>query len=153
SRSLCWIMGVTYCMPVRAVDFSWMMGRMSLRAISDLLPTGTDAGHHGLDAVAVNGLDALGRDRQRDATPLGGHEVAAALDVRVPATVGPTVRVRDGLAESRLPSRYLAMRRHGVFLLPPRPEVARGDTGTAPISGRAGEQQVATSRTDRKSVV
>src|SRR5699024_9624022 len=105
----------------------------------DLLPTGADAGHDGVDAVAVDGLDALGGDRQRDATSLGGHEVAPALDVRIPATVGPTVRVRDGLAETRLPSRYLAMRRHGVVLLPPHVAVARGGergAGRGPHSER-----------------
>src|SRR5699024_1928531 len=78
-------------------------------------------------------------DRQRDATSLGGHEVAPALDVRIPATVGPTVRVRDGLAETRLPSRYLAMRRHGVVLLPPHVAVARGGelgAGRGPHSER-----------------
>src|SRR5699024_3559700 len=82
---------------------------------SDLLPTCADSGHDRLDAVTVDGLDALGRDGERDAPSLRGHVVATSLDVRVPTTAGPSVGVRDDLAETRLPSRYLAVRRHGVI--------------------------------------
>ena len=51
------------------------------------------AGHDGVDAVAVDGLDVFRRDGQGDAAPERGHVVGLALDVRIPAPVGVNVRI------------------------------------------------------------
>ena len=79
----------------------------------DLLSACADLGDDGLDAVAVDDLKTLGGHIKRDVAILRGQVEPAALDVRIPTTVRAPVGVRDGLAEARLASRYLANCRHG----------------------------------------
>ena len=62
----------------------------------------------------IDGLDALGRDGQRDPTALRGDPEPLLLDVRIPATAGPAVRVRHVLAEARTFAADIAVRGHGV---------------------------------------
>src|SRR5689334_8459060 len=83
---------------------------------SDSFAARPDTGHYGLDPVAVNGFDALGRHGEGDPAVLTGQVVGLALDIRVPAPVGPLVGMRDGFAETGFTAGDLAVRRHAGSL-------------------------------------
>ena len=80
----------------------------------DLLTSCTDLSYDGLNSVAVDDLQTLRGNGQSDGTALGGQVEPALLYVGVPTTRVAAVRVGDGLAELWLPSRDLAMCRHGL---------------------------------------
>ena len=71
-------------------------------------------GNDRLDAVTVDGLQALGGHVQRDGTAFRGQVKRATLDIWVPATARAAVRVGHGLTEAWLAARDLAMCRHGL---------------------------------------
>ncbi|EEQ79235.1 hypothetical protein STAWA0001_0343 [Staphylococcus warneri L37603] len=96
-----------------AVDFSLMIGRTSLSlAMSELHSLRDQVRHDGVDTAHVDGLDALGGQRQRDVAAQGGDPVGLLLDVRVEPALGATVRVGDAVAESRPSPGYLAVSCH-----------------------------------------
>ena len=59
-------------------------------------------GHHGFDAVLVDGLYSLGAQRQRHISLLRWHPVALLLNVGRPPAIRALVREGDLLAERRL---------------------------------------------------
>lgn len=88
------------------------MGACRFQLASDLLPTTTHVSEHLFDAVLVDGLEALGADRELYPTVLRRHPKTLRLNIWIPPTTSLAHRVGDVITERWLASRHLTDLRH-----------------------------------------
>src|SRR5687768_12058186 len=78
----------------------------------DLFAAGAHFGQHGIDAVLVDGTQAIGRHAQLDPAVLAGDPEAALVDVGVELATGAVVGMRDVVTAHHLLAGHLANSAH-----------------------------------------